>query len=307
MKAALHRVTDSDTFRRFTKRGPGRFVYRSRAFERLDLARNDVLSRNAVRRDPGLFESVRTFGFFVGHNKSGTSMVGGLLDAHPNVIMADEIDALKYVEAGFDRDQLFYLLLKGSRSEARKGRVTARRLTPYSYAVPGQWQGRFTTPMVVGDSRSGTSTRRLGENLGLLDRLAEAMPGVAVRLIQVIRNPFDPISVMMVRGGRSFRNAVDHYFQACEVLLEIRRRVEPGALLPVRYETFVAYPQGELTTVCRFLGVEPDPDYLAACAAIIRRAPDRSREMVEWPRRWINEVHQRIFDVDFLEGYRYDS
>jgi len=307
MKAALHRVTDSDAYRRFTKRGPGRLVVRSRAFERLDLARNDVLSRKAIRRDPGLFDDVRTFAFFVGHNKSGTSMVGGLLDAHPNVIMADEIDALKYAEAGFDRDQLFYLLLKGSRSEARKGRVTARRLTPYSYAVAGQWQGRVTTPMVVGDGRSGTSTRRLGADPGLLRRLPEVMPGVAVRLIQVIRNPFDPISVMMVRGRRSFRNAVDHYFQACEVLLEIRRLVEPGALLPVRYETFIAYPQGELTTVCRFLGVEPDPDYLTACAGIIRREPDRSREMVEWPRRWINEVHQRIFDVDFLEGYRYDS
>jgi len=307
MKAAMHRVTDSDAYRRFTKRGPGRLVVRSRAFERLDLARNDVLSRKAIRRDPGLFDDVRTFAFFVGHNKSGTSMVGGLLDAHPNVIMADEIDALKYAEAGFDRDQLFYLLLKGSRSEARKGRVTARRLTPYSYAVAGQWQGRVTTPMVVGDGRSGTSTRRLGADPGLLRRLPEVMPGVAVRLFQVIRNPFDPISVMMVRGRRSFRNAVDHYFQACEVLLEIRRLVEPGALLPVRYETFIAYPQGELTTVCRFLGVEPDPDYLTACAGIIRREPDRSREMVEWPRRWINEVHQRIFDVDFLEGYRYDS
>ena len=307
MRSALHRVTDSDTFRRFTKRGPGRLVYRSRAFERLDLARNDVLSRNAVRRDPGFFDDVRTFGFFVGHNKSGTSMVGGLLDAHPNVIMADEIDALKYVEAGLSRDQLFYLLLKGSRSEARKGRVTARRLTPYSYAVAGQWQGKVTTPIVVGDGKSGTSTRRLGADLSLLDRLPDEMPGVAVRLIQVIRNPFDPISVMMVRGGRSFRNAVDHYFTACEVLLEIRRRVDPGALLAVRYETFVAYPQGELTTACRFLGVEPDAGYLEACARVIRREPDRSREMVVWPRRWINEVHQRIFDFDFLEGYRYDS
>jgi len=307
MRSALHRVTDSDTFRRFTKRGPGRLVYRSRAFERLDLARNDVLSRNAVRRDPGFFDDVRTFGFFVGHNKSGTSMVGGLLDAHPNVIMADEIDALKYVEAGLSRDQLFYLLLKGSRSEARKGRVTARRLTPYSYAVAGQWQGKVTTPIVVGDGKSGTSTRRLGADLSLLDRLPDEMPGVAVRLIQVIRNPFDPISVMMVRGGRSFRNAVDHYFTACEVLLEIRRRVDPGALLAVRYETFVAYPQGELTTACRFLGVEPDAGYLEASARVIRREPDRSREMVVWPRRWINEVHQRIFDFDFLEGYRYDS
>ena len=302
-----HTLTDSDAFRRFTKRGPGRVVFRSQAFRRAKLARDRALSRHVLRRQPGLFDGVRTYCVFVGHNKSGTSMLGGLLDAHPNVVLSDECDALRYVDAGFHRDQIFYLLLRGARAEARKGRVTARRLQPYSYAVPGQWQGSVQRPLVVGDGTTGTTTRRLGANPDLLDRLLALIDGVDVRLIQVIRNPFDPIAAMMVRGHRTFRNAIDHYFTACRTLIEIRERVDAEKLLPVRYEAFASDPVHGLSTVCSFLGVEADPGYLEACAGIIRRRPDRTRGMVEWTDRWIDEVERRMSEFAFLRGYAYVS
>jgi hypothetical protein len=302
-----HGFIDSQAFRWFAKRGPGRLIFRTKAYRRLNVARNYLLSSRAIRRDPGRFHDVRTFCLFIGHNKSGTSLVGGLLDAHPNVILSDEVDALQYVEAGFGRAQIFHLLLKGSRAEARKGRITARRLEPYSYSVPGQWQGRSATPLVVGDGTSGTSTRRLGIRPVLLDRLSGLIGGIDLRLIQVIRNPFDPISVMMVRGRRSFQNAIDHYFGACEILVDIRRRIDGASLLPVHYEKIVTDPEGGMTAVCRFLGVEVDPDYLNSCARILRRRPDRSREMVEWTRPWIDYVQRRIGAFDFLKGYSYEN
>jgi hypothetical protein len=301
-----HTVTDSDAFRWFAKRGPGRPIFRSRAYRRLDVVRNHARSSYAVRRDGSRFDQVRTFCFFVGHNKSGTSLLGGLLDAHERVVLSDEVDALRFVQAGFEPRQIFYLLARASSAEARKGRVTSRRLQPYSYLVPGQWQGRSPAPLVCGDSTSGTSTRRLGTDPELLDRLRVLMAGVEVRLIQVIRNPFDPISVMMVRGGRSFGNAIDHYFTACQTLVGLRRRLSPDALHAVRYEDVVADPEGELASVCRFLDVDADPGYLAACASIVRRRPDRSRDMVRWTRPWIGAVERRSAAVDFLEGYSYE-
>jgi hypothetical protein len=133
------------------------------------------------------------------------------------------------------------------------------------------------------------------------------MTGVDVRPIQVIRNPFDPISAMMVRSGRSFENSIGHYFGACERLNEIRAALDQDALLPVRYETFVGDPERELARVCGFLGVRPDAAYLHACASIIRHEPDRSREMVEWTPSWIDHVERRIDDFEFLKGYSYAS
>lgn len=300
-------LTNSDGFRRFAKRGPGAGLLRSEAYRRLNLARRYVLTSYRARANPALFRDVRTFCLFVGHNKSGTSMTGALLDAHPNVALSDEEDALQYVPAGFSRDQIFHLLVHGSRREAMKGRVTARRLTPYSYQVPGQWQGRNRGLLVVGDSTSGTSTRRLASDPGLLDRLERLMAGVEVKLIQVIRNPYDPISVMMVRGRRSFENAIDHYFAHCGTLVELRRRLGSGRLLAVRYEDFVRAPESSLASVCRFVGVEPRDDYLRACAGILRRTPDNHRDMVPWDARWIEAVARRIEQYDFLDGYSFES
>ena len=303
--SAWQAVTESDAFRRFVKHGPGKALVRSSAFRSLALRRNAARSMAAIRNDPDRFADVRTFCFFIGHNKSGTSMLGGLLDAHPQVILSDEVDALQYADASFSREQIFHVIERGAEAEARKGRITARRLEPYSYAVPGQWQGRSDRPVVVGDSTSGSSTRRLGEQPDLLTRLGSLMGDVDVKMIHVIRNPFDPISAMMVRGGRGFQNSIDHYFAACERLERIHATAAPEAIIAVRHEAFVADPAAGLERVCRFLGVGADDEYLDACAAIIRRVPDRSREMVGWPQMWIEAVERRITVFDFLEGYRY--
>jgi hypothetical protein len=57
--------------------------------------------------------------------------------------------------------------------------------------------------------------------------------------------------------------------------------------------------------VCRFVGVDAEAEYLRACASIIRRRPERSRQMVPWEPKWIERVERRIADVDFLDGYSY--
>ena len=304
--SARHTLVDSDAFRWVTKRGPTRVIFRSEAFRRADIARRRLRAARALRSESP-FGEVATFCLFVGHNKSGTSLLGGLLDANRRIVMADEIDVLQYVDAGLQRDEMFHILWRGAQTEARKGRVTARRLEPYSFRVPDQWQGRTQVPVVVGDSTSGSSTRRLGTDPGLLDRTRRVAGSAEVKLIQVIRNPFDPISVMMVRGRRSFENSIEHYFRACCTLADLRRRVDPVHLLPVRYENFCADPQRHLAQVCRFLGVEPDESYLRGCAGIIHTEPDRSRTRVEWTPSLIAQVERRMAAFDFLDGYSYAS
>lgn len=298
-------LIDSDQFRRFTGRGKGALVLRTGAYRNMRLAKNYVTSYYTCLKNPALFKDVEAFCLFIGHNKSGTSMLGALLDAHPNVILSDEVRALEYAAAGFRREQIFHLLVRGSRREFLKGRVTARRLTPYSYLVPGQWQGRYSTLRIIGDGAAGSTTRRFAADPALLPRLQRVMAPVQVRFIQVIRNPYDPISVSIVRGGRSFEGAVAHYFSNCETLVSLRAQLNDAALLAVRYEDFVRQPEEHLTRLCRYLGIEAEDDYVQACRSILRPAPDRSRDMVRWDSKWIDAVKEKIAQYDFLEGYSF--
>jgi hypothetical protein len=272
---------------------------------RLRIARRFVTSLYRSRGDRALFREVRTYCMFIGHARSGHSIVGALLDAHPEAIVADEVDALQYVAAGFSRDQIFHLLLARSRRQAVKGRTKGGRDgKTYSYHVPGQWQGQFTQLRVMGDSKAGVSTQRLADNPELLPRLHVTLQGVRPRVIHVVRNPYDNISTMMLRGGRTFDDAIGRYLANCETIRQLRRKLG-NDLLTVRQENLIARPGPFLEEVCGFLGLSTSEEYRAACASILFRAPARSRGKVEWTPELIAQVQEATDRFDFLHGYTY--
>ena len=82
--------------------------------------------QNVVRGD--LFEDVNTFCVFIGHGRSGHSIFGALLDAHPNIIISDEANTAKFLQAGFNRTKLFHTLLMKSRRQAKRKRMKRHRL-----------------------------------------------------------------------------------------------------------------------------------------------------------------------------------
>lgn len=301
---AWHRFTDSDAFRSAVKRGWASPLFKSRWYRFADIVRRRALVK--LSKSPS-FDEVKAFALFIGHNKSGTSMVGALLDANRQIVMSDEANALKYVAAGVPREDLFRILLRASASEARKGRVTARRLGAYTYRVPGQWQGRVESPLVIGDSMSGTTTRLLASTPELIDDVEATVGDADLKLIHVVRNPFDPISLMVIRGKRTIENSVDHYFNACSKLAAIRERVGGERILQVFYEDFIRSPESQLERVCHYLGVDADPVYLKECAGIVDDDFEDSRNRINWPTEWIDEVQRRMKDYQFLEGYSFDS
>jgi hypothetical protein len=281
--------------------------FRERVAGRLRIARRYITSLYKSRQERAWFKDIRTYCMFIGHARSGHSILGALLDAHPNVILPDEVDVLRYVAAGFGREQIYHLLLARSQRQASKGRTKGGRDgNTYSYHVPGQWQGRFDRIQVVGDSKAGLSTQRLAQTPELLERLRETMGDARVKIIYVIRNPYDNISTMMLRGGRSFESAIDRYFANCETIVGIRRIVDPADLLLVRQEELINWPKQLLAEICGFLGVEASDDYLSACASILYNSPAKSRYKVEWSSEQIGTVRRNIERFDFLAEYTYE-
>jgi hypothetical protein len=300
-------LVDSGLYRRLTNGETGRALTRSHPYRRALLYKSYVSSLLMDRRYPDAFRDVRTFCLFIGHNKSGTSLIGSLLDAHPDAVVADDMDALRFVSAGFSRAQLCNLLAAGARRDFQKGRVTARRVQAYSFLVPDGWQGRYRRGLVLGDSTSGSATRRLGEEPALLGRLRDLAGEASVRFIFVVRNPYDPISYIMVRGNRSFENATDHYFTNCATADTLRRRIGSDSVLIVHYETFVKAFDLQLPRVCDFLGLAAESEYLNACAAIMDSTPRRNRDLVDWDAGRRREVKERMRPFDFLDGYTFEN
>ncbi|MEO8509637.1 MAG: sulfotransferase [Chloroflexota bacterium] len=267
-----------------------------------------AISTRDARRHRDELRSVGTFVTFLGHARSGHSIVGALLDAHPQIVLSDELDALKYVAAGFDRDRVLALCLKVARDQHRRERrKRGRGGSVYSYAVPGQWQGRHRELRVVGDSDAGRSVQRLDADPAFLDRLRRTMAGLDLRFIHVVRNPYDNIGTMMLRSGRTFESGLERYFGNWEKIERLRERLEPDAIHTLRHEDLVTRPREELAVLCTLLGLPAPEDYLQAAAGILFRGPSRTRDQVDWSAEQRTAIEAGIARHAGLAGYSFDA
>lgn len=257
------------------------------------------------RRDRRRFESVGAYCMFVGYGRSGHSLVGALLDAHPDVTLAHELDAARFFRLGFNRNQVYWLILRNEREFTRRG---ATALVDYKYAVANQWQGRQRSLRVIGDKKGGRSSRDLRRHPEMIDRVRQAV-GVELRLLHVVRNPFDTISTMWRRKGPGARldERADHYFTLVETVAELKARLPAGEMLDVRHEDLLEDPSSTLRTIGRFLGLAVTDDYVADCASILFPSPHRSRESAPWTPELVAHTQRQLDRFDFFAGYAFDT
>jgi hypothetical protein len=275
----------------------------SRAARAFRLAWDHLRSIPLARRSRADLSEVRETCLFVGAPKTGHSLVGSLLDAHPRMAVAHESDVLLQLRAGFRRRQILALLLENTVRHAARG----RRESGYDYVVPGQWQGRWQTLRVIGDKHAEGTALRLRLFPGLWSRLDRELAGT--RFIHVVRNPFDAIASLTrpARRRLDVGSATDYYFFLVSEIPVLRERVGEERFLEVRHEDLVAAPAETLASVCGFLGEEAPADYLAACAAIVFETPRRARAEVTWTPTEVREVERRAAHLPFLRDYSFPT
>jgi hypothetical protein len=263
-------------------------------------------TQHAPSPGAGAYGDLHAFCLFIGYPKSGHSLVGALLDAHPDVVIARAVNPLALIAVdGLPREEVFDRLVESSRAEAGRG----RKQNKYRYTVEGQWQGRTRTLRVLGDKFSDRTTKRIGKTpdaLTIFDREV----GLPLRLIHVVRNPFDMaarIAKSKLREGSAEEKraqATGYVGRLAEVNDEV---ICSGAhpVLTVRHESLVESPQRELSLICEFLGVEAEATYLGACAAVVFPSPQRTRDRLEWTPEQIDAVDLVIARHAFFDGYTF--
>lgn len=254
-------------------------------------------------------KQVQTYIMFIGYPRSGHSLIGALLDAHPNVIVAHEQNALRYFRLGFSRMQVFSLLVSNSVRQMRSGRISAG----YSYSVPNQFQGTYTKLKVIGDKKGGGSVNLLKENPNLL-RVLEKELGVPVKYIHVYRNPFDNITTWARGGntvlkpitGEDLELAISKYFSNAEVILHLKQNAEIE-IIDIKHEEFIGQPKEALKLLVGRIGLNADDSYLESCSSIVFESPKKTRYGVDWPEHLVSLVMQKMGRYPWLADYSFDN
>src|SRR3954469_5158305 len=108
-----------------------------------------------------MYDDVEVFCLFMGYTRSGHSLVGTVMDAHPEMVIAHEGKIFEHSTElsitgnlrDLDRDGLFDYLVARSHRQAQEGRRGFRRENQGSNLVPGGHHGEFTKLRVIGTKR----------------------------------------------------------------------------------------------------------------------------------------------------------
>ena len=271
----------------------------------LDFARQYPFSQINGFKNRKHFKDVETYCMTIGCSRSGKSLICSLLDAHSEIIIADELNTIHYIYGRFKRNQIYYLILKNSKAAAKKGRVSKGN----SFKVPNQWQGRFKELKIIGDNSGVAVVDQLRSSLRLLHRLRKTIKE-NVKFLRIIRNPYDNISSIFLDRKDlklDLKESLDYYFGLIDAADNFKKDTKATDIFELSYETFVENPKKNLSELCSFLGVEASDEYLDDCASIVYKSPHKRRFDVKWTPELIESVEAKIDRYPFLKGYAYEG
>lgn len=276
--------------------------------------------------------SVQKFVFFTGYERSGHSFFGSILDAHPNIVLSTAFFLFRQlVQNGYQLhnvSELYNDIYHKSLIFSQRA-ATRADYKGYTLDLPGLWQGKFETLVVIGDKSAARTTDMFSENLPLFvvkfQELRKLL-SVPIVVIHIVRNPYDMISTDVLYRGFSGRGklpnaTIEHKFSNTTLIREraawYSKRFEAVVkmtemceltLLEVHSEDLVRDFRGTLQSACDVLGVECSDRYMEGCQEKAYKSVSRTRDLVEWTPK-LRELIERntVQKYPFLRGYTFEN
>jgi hypothetical protein len=241
------------------------------------------------------------FLLIIGNARSGSTILGAVLDAHPNMVVANETIESGHLWRGLDGGKILAGIFQNAEQQA---------LESTRSAVCGQksaWPpSKKQDIRVVGDKIWNPATLFLHGKYNLIPSLEERVVA-PVALIHACRNPFDAISSMHLKSGAPVGDRIRWYSVHCEAVAAISERMPGNRFLHVHHEELIQRPSVVLANCCRFLDVPFSDAYLERCKPLLLGVPRQTRRQVEWTALEIDRVRELMDSFHWLERYRKES
>ena len=281
-------------------------------------------------------EGVKKFVLFVGHGRSGHSIIGAVLDAHPNVIMAHEYRVLEPCVRGSSTPQiqskrdLFNNLYRNSYRSVQTGwRSPLPTSKGYNLHIESQWQGTFSQLKVIGDKGGGKLSNTLVESLNktvsCFSHLKKKIQ-IPIVLFHVVRNPFDMLATKfanrrklsvheMISKGRTLNVARNEIISAARNLARREKsamkwinskEMKNTEVVHIRSEEFINDPRRRVKEMCYALDVPCPPYYVRACDEKIYKKVSASHKIINCTKAVIQEVRGIFKQIPSFSGYSFD-
>lgn len=239
---------------------------------------------------------VRRLLLFVGNPRSGTTLVRSLIDAHPQVMLGHEVDALAWMRHGET-----WMTVLGRIAESAQAFRRAPRWEGYDYRIDGS-DGLRPPPVVIGDKKAAATARALLDDPLLVDRLLEWSP-VPITVVHCVRHPMDVIATRSRRNHRPLAWNAERYFEHEQVAADLSERLGAQTVTRVYLETLIAAPATSLRSLLDAIQLDAPAGYLRACERRCFAEPSRSRQHVDWDAEVLTAIAGGIERCEHLWPY----
>ena len=277
------------------KSAPGSFVNLVR--------KNGALSRyfpvaiDAVSANQQSFCDFKSFCLIIGNSRSGSTILGSIVDAHPNAIVANETMASQVFWRGLSRSDILGEIIDNSSANYRSGRQSEE----YQYQI-GAAPDSKSTVRVYGDKIWNPATLLLHGDYNLISSLENKLEANVI-LIASIRNPFDTIATMHKRSKAPIEDRIRWYFMHCDALAAIEAKMTKSDFLISYHEQLIDSPYEEISRISRALRLPVDPLHFKNVDRFLYKRPSNSRVSIEWTIAEVDEILQRMQGFPFLSIY----
>ena len=202
---------------------PGNFIHPKRMFGDNGVVFSSNISKGSLPQD--VINRVKKFVFFVGYPRSGHSIVGSFMDAHPHMVIAHEFmlfthfsklnkkKEISEIPLLQDKRVLFNALYHSSAQESKGSgwRSGKKDFKNYTLGVNSPWLGKYDKYIsVIGDKSGGMTAivyNRSPEKFTAHFKQLQKTVGIPIKVIHCVRNPYDMVSTnILYMMGHTLRD-----------------------------------------------------------------------------------------------------
>lgn len=246
--------------------------------------------------------------FFFGSPRTGSTLLGQILNYHPECLIASEFRFLqRLIEKREPEDKLRSELAETAfrhfNNDLTHDGDYKKTLSQYQ----SKWKDfsdlatneRFSKKeiKILGDKKAGGNAKVYELHK---DGVVHYIESKSAKIIHLIRNPYDAsLSLIKSHGFENEKVALEYVLNTTSLATEIESKFQNESFYTLFYEDLQKEPQAELAKLCRFLGVNVDDYWLELISSRIESKasnnsiPDWCKQEIESAN--LNHVFERYF------------
>jgi len=255
------------------------------------------------------FKTVKCYCLFIGYPRTGHTLLNAMLNCHSNIMLSNELKDIMYVKKGFNKAQLFYLIIRNARLFHL---VKKSEHTGYSYEISNSWQGKWDKLEIIGNKDAQYVTRMLQNDSLSVEKLENAVH-LPLKFVHVTRHPLDTIATMSLKSvlinpkhvtptTEVIDKAIEMYISYVETVTAFLKTGK-YPVFHLRHEDFVESPTEIFGDLLDFLEVNHNGTFVRETCKIVNSEARQSRGKITWSQPQIDRIASFSRSIKFLENY----